>query len=553
MVDGLGDQEYDLHWLLGARDDGDSDIEQPLLHAERPRPVRKHTCHKRYGRPSVDLVFPTVIDTARAFVESNGFEAHRRRHLTTGNCGVSLQQIRDHLFASVPGLKDRFPQLGLKMIHRWMIAPNKRNNASSDYRGLIDAKVASKKNSSNAMREDTHYCRERAKNSLELLADLGEISAAISMDNKNKVHIGEATLAVDRRLQPGRFFPITDAPDYFDHDFPSPGYLITPAGYLVMEPGAKQVYKDDKGREHLRFRRSGTTHVVNRPPGIPTTIEAHMTDLLPLLQDLVRRGRTAAFLIVDNGADFNPRSHVNQYFLGKVWKDAGLDTMGVVSYAAGDSKLNPIERVWGVLTKKLCGVYLSDILPGESRPPRQQQLPAGELQEKEKAVFNQALGLLQDYLEGLEFDGHPIHTRHITAHATHQPSLPSVQTALSSLRQLQQHPQVMESFYFSSSHLRRMDGMLLFSKCTSTTCLHCTRHPIQHQEAYEAFQKFTTPVLSSQDTYKTYLQMKATQHPPPPDASMPSRQVDSLGKCSRCPCYLFCNKADKLWHNRLFH
>nr|XP_054760680.1 uncharacterized protein LOC129266947 [Lytechinus pictus] len=113
MVDGLGDQEYDLHWLLGARDDGDSDIEQPLLHAERPRPVRKHTCHKRYGRPSVDLVFPTVIDTARAFVESNGFEAHRRRHLTTGNCGVSLQQIRDHLFASVPGLKDRFPQLAL--------------------------------------------------------------------------------------------------------------------------------------------------------------------------------------------------------------------------------------------------------------------------------------------------------------------------------------------------------------------------------------------------------------------------------------------------------
>ena len=67
-----------------------------------------------------------------------------------------------------------------------------------------------------------------------------------------QVHIGETTLAVDRRLQPGRFFPTTDAPEYLDHDFPSPGYLITPAGYLVMEPGPKQVYKDDKGRDHLR-------------------------------------------------------------------------------------------------------------------------------------------------------------------------------------------------------------------------------------------------------------------------------------------------------------
>ena len=247
------------------------------------------------------------------------------------------------------------------------------------------------------------------------------------------------------------------------------------------------------------------------------------------------------------------RSHVNQYFFGRVWKDAGLDTMGVVSYAAGDSKLNPIERVWGVLTKKLTGVYLSDILPGDICPPRQQHLPAEELKEKEKDVFDQAMGLVEEYWRGLEFDGHPIHTSHIPAHRTIEPTLPSVQTALTSLRQLQQHPLIMESLYFTSSHLRRMDGMLLFSKCTSTTCLHCTQHPIQNQEAYEAFQKFTTPAPASQDTYKTYLQMKVTTPPPPADASMPSRQTNGFGKCSRCPCYLFCSKADKVWHNRLFH
>ena len=71
-----------------------------------------------------------------------------------------------------------------------MIAPNKRSkHAASTYKGLIDAKVAPKKNTRNILKQDTHYCRARVKNALELLADLGEVGVAISMDNKNKVKI----------------------------------------------------------------------------------------------------------------------------------------------------------------------------------------------------------------------------------------------------------------------------------------------------------------------------------------------------------------------------
>ena len=68
-----------------------------------------------------------------------------------------------------------------------MVPPNRKNCASAAYQGLIDARVAAKKNTKNTMRQDTHYCRARVKNTLELLADLGGVSAAISMDNKNKV------------------------------------------------------------------------------------------------------------------------------------------------------------------------------------------------------------------------------------------------------------------------------------------------------------------------------------------------------------------------------
>ena len=92
---------------------------------------------------------------------------------------------------------------------------------------------------------------------------------------------------------------------------------------------------------------------------------------------------------------------MNQFFYGSLWKKSGLDTLAVLSYCAGDSKLNPIERVWGHLTKKLTAVYLSDILPGETCPPRQQHLQPEQLAQKEQAVFKQALEQLDEYWDGM--------------------------------------------------------------------------------------------------------------------------------------------------------
>ena len=56
-----------------------------------------------------------------------------------------------------------------------------------------------------------------------------------------------------------------------------------------------------------RFDRIGETHVVNRPPGVGVNIESHLCDVLPITQELREEGRTAVLLVVDNGADFNPR------------------------------------------------------------------------------------------------------------------------------------------------------------------------------------------------------------------------------------------------------
>jgi hypothetical protein len=64
------------------------------------------------GRPSVKEMFPTVVDSARNFVDNNGFKAHRRRIEDTGTCGSKIPQIKAHLFQAVPDLETHRPNLG---------------------------------------------------------------------------------------------------------------------------------------------------------------------------------------------------------------------------------------------------------------------------------------------------------------------------------------------------------------------------------------------------------------------------------------------------------
>ena len=73
-----------------------------------------------------------------------------------------------------------------------------------------------------------------------------------SADNKNKVRVGDDPLAVDRHITINRLFPLNDLPVYTDHDFPLPGYLLTPAGYLELEPHSVPVNTtDDLGRKNF--------------------------------------------------------------------------------------------------------------------------------------------------------------------------------------------------------------------------------------------------------------------------------------------------------------
>ena len=57
-------------------------------------------------------------------------------------------------------------------------------------------------------------------------------------------------------------------------------------------------------------------------------------------------------------------------------------------YAAGDSKLNMIERIWPVINKCITGVTLPMTLPGEENVPWKQGLSTTGMMRKMDQVSN---------------------------------------------------------------------------------------------------------------------------------------------------------------------
>lgn len=73
----------------------------------------------------------------------------------------------------------------------------------------------------------------------------------------NKIKVG--ALAVSRYHQIQRFFPVDDAPNVPDHDFPVPGYLLIPSGYMRLvkkpSPTGNAVYLE--GEDMTGYRDDG--------------------------------------------------------------------------------------------------------------------------------------------------------------------------------------------------------------------------------------------------------------------------------------------------------
>ena len=95
-----------------------------------------------------------------------------------------------------------------------------------------------------------------SKNKVLRLYNSSQRSLVLWCSNfKSKIGVGRP--AVSRYHQLKKSFIAGDDPDYRDHDFPTPGYLICMSGYMVIQQPQSGNTQDAPGRDHVKFGHTG--------------------------------------------------------------------------------------------------------------------------------------------------------------------------------------------------------------------------------------------------------------------------------------------------------
>ena len=554
---------------------------------------------------SIVSKFPEIVPRTQEFLQQNGFAASNRRRSETGlACGVSLNMIKEHLFKTVPGLERH--GMSVKSVHRLFVAPRKGSIAGKSHLGVVDARIPGKDNSGRKENNTVqHYHAANVKFKMECAKDNNELIDVISVDNMNKIKVG--TLAVSRYHQIRRFFLNSDAPKYPDHDFPVPGYHLTPSGYMFLstdghenvensyqatgvatrsvalqhyedfqkdivdvglnENENENVYTLDKrGKKHLKMPRSGPAHVVSRASVFYTsTVETHMNDLYPLFNSAVENGKRCFVILADNGPDWSVKSLGNVLSFCRLFKDTKCDLLCITSYAPGFSALNPIEHLWSVLSNLLTSVTFSAILSGEEKPPVSQSgLTDRERSQKEISVFDTALRELCLYWNGHKFDGYSINAsfspsdvssmeaKYAMMYNDHDELWQFLKAPIKDIR-AGKYKNYMKELKFCVDHLHKHIGQLVYTKCQNRACTHCTTNQTKTPQTVTQLLNLT-PITDPQNTdhFLSYLEVKeiiSEGQPLPDQHNHPHYEH----KCPICNHFEFHSKTEKERHYSVLH
>ena len=91
---------------------------------------------RKVGRNSLVEKFPNLINSATNYIKLHGYSAHVRRRTSTGTgTGVSVEDVRQHLITSIPGLAEE--GISATAVAYLFCPPNKTHIASKRYKGFI--------------------------------------------------------------------------------------------------------------------------------------------------------------------------------------------------------------------------------------------------------------------------------------------------------------------------------------------------------------------------------------------------------------------------------
>ncbi|XP_070176491.1 uncharacterized protein [Littorina saxatilis] len=397
-------------------------------------------------------------------------------------------------------------------------------------------------------------------------------------DDKSKIGVGRP--AVSRYHQLRKFFVAGDDPNYNDHDFPTPGYLICPSGYMVISQPKPDgltlsdydITTDSSGRDHVVYGHTGPLGLFNRASMFhQSNVEKHVNDLLYMSEMpafCAQFEKPMMVIVTDGGPDWSPQSPLVNFYYGRLWQALNLDLLVAVTYAPGHSAMNPIEHAWSPISGELAGLVLPDRLVGERFPPSRQKLGGQERREKEAILFDSNLAVLSNVLESKTFDGHQVRPVKVPCTTT----VPGLQryndyenvkryfkVGISTVYSTPALAKIDKEWQLFSKHIDKRHYSVIFKKCGERACSHCFQHPIECRDVLDALPTpekgalFYAPTPSADDShFKTYLELKTAG---PDTAYTTSLGVGGVtGRCTEpgC-CWVFGSAADENRHTRLVH
>jgi hypothetical protein len=239
------------------------------------------------GRPSLAFIPGVVEEVKRILLQAGAAASEKRRTQEYGlnlKIGISTVDLRDHIFETIPEVREKFPRLSERTVRRLGIAPNKNFRAAVHYHAAVPFKIISSTNDAHPIDSNSHECFSQVrliKEEIYWYQGLGDNVAALSVDNATSLRIGDCTLT-SRFHQNNHLYLMGDSIHTPPHDFCK--FTITPNGYLKLPPCSteKTFIAADK-RNHVVTSSGGSLELFLRADYFfQSTIAHHVEDLLKI-------------------------------------------------------------------------------------------------------------------------------------------------------------------------------------------------------------------------------------------------------------------------------
>lgn len=332
----------------------------------------------RRGRTPLKDKYPEIISVVKNTVEDSGRVANMKSKSNVAHHqGAHLSDLVKEVKAQCPEVANEHPDLSRNTMHRLFESPTSNRNQSNRYKGVIHASCQRIENSGSKTNDKPfspeHASNARIKLNMELFFSHYDESRVLSCDNKATISLAKE--AVDRRIQPNKFYLSGEAPVYDTHNFEkaeSRGESMIPSGYMVMmyknpslvdddvlPHGNYETYVDIENRKRVNVPKTGDLYIYNRSNHYYTAnIETHVNDLSQIFSKFDSSIRNIA-IICDKNIEWDwVRSFANLLQFGRLWKDSKLSLLAVLNYLPSIHHKNPIEHHWSKETNELAGKFL---------------------------------------------------------------------------------------------------------------------------------------------------------------------------------------------------